>query len=307
MKNIFGIAILIFLTAVPRILHAAEFTYQRTENGELTLRMYGQIEPGDASKLQALIANTTGSYLRSIGFLVDSPGGDVGEAIAIANLIQQSGETVWVDAGAKCASACFLIYVSAPLRAGPGDVIIHRPYFDMTKITGRSEAVASEAYQKSLISTRVFLQSRAVPDDIIDKMMQKPSNDGYFLTYLDKIRIGFMSPSVTEVAIQKCGLQDKAAIFEPENRSARDCVITYLVQTKAEYLINLRQATQSPEDANKDKKEADALSAVLKKLKISDPDFDKKKDRLYPQITHIMEAFPPEEWVERIKEAYKRL
>lgn len=307
MKNTYFVALSAIFLLNPSESYAADFSYQRMENGDLVLEMRGQINAGDASKLKTLIANTTGSYLDSPAFLVDSPGGDVNEAIAIADLIRQSGEPVWVNAGAECASACFLIYASAPLRAGSGDVIIHRPYFDMTKITGESEAIASEAYQKSIISLRVFLQSRAIPDDLIDKMMQKTSNDGYLLTYPDKIRMGFMSPSITEVAIQKCGLHEKAAIFEPENNSVKACVFTYLAQTKLDYLVNLRQAALSPQEIRNDKQQSDALAAVLKKLKKSDPNFDQKKDRFYPQVAHIMETFPPEEWVEQIESAYKRL
>jgi hypothetical protein len=232
---------------------AADFSYKKMENGELALRMDGEIKTGDASKLKRLIANTTGSYYHSAALMLNSRGGSIGEAIAIANIVQESGEVVWVDSGEQCASACFLIYASAPMRAGSGDVIVHRPYFDMTKITGSSEANASRAYQESIISMRLYLQSRAIPDDIIDNLMQKSSNDGYTLTYQDKVRIGFMSPSVTEVAIQKCALRDKAAIFQPDNRRSWECVITYLAQTKLDYLINLRKAV-SPKNTEKSRK-----------------------------------------------------
>jgi hypothetical protein len=222
---------------------AADFWFEETKDAKhdgSILHMQGAIESGDSAKLDRLISDHNGSYFRSFVLLLDSRGGNVEEAIKIAATIEHSGETVFVDADSTCASSCFLIYVSAPMRSALGSLIIHRPYYDMKSLNGDSQTDASKAYQDSTLAMRNYLQSRSMPSDLIDRMIETPSTEGYLLTTEDKLRVGYLSPAVGEMALQKCGLPHTYEIFKPQYNVERDCVRTYLIQAKIDYLVKLR-------------------------------------------------------------------
>lgn len=143
-REICCLVLLAFTYCAPAI--AADFSWETNEYGNRQLAFRGPIEEGDAQRLLGFLAFgngcqnecqlDTGEYSRAGYIALDSPGGNVREAIKIAKYVEESGLGVFVPADATCASACFLIYVSAPMRASSGKVIVHRPYFDMTKMTG---------------------------------------------------------------------------------------------------------------------------------------------------------------------------
>lgn len=100
-----AIAIGIFLAAVARS-NAMDFR----PGDHLTVRASGPIEAGDAKKFAALSKFET--------LELDSPGGLVGEALAIAaNMDVRGGIRTVVKAGASCASACGMaLFVSGKTR-----------------------------------------------------------------------------------------------------------------------------------------------------------------------------------------------
>lgn len=85
----------------------------------------GQIQRGDAERLRAVLLKA--DHARPLLIALNSPGGAIGEAQIMADLISYdalarlgtAGANVisFVDAGDVCGSACISLYASAPMRA----------------------------------------------------------------------------------------------------------------------------------------------------------------------------------------------
>jgi hypothetical protein len=128
-----------FLLAAVAGAHAMNFALQRAQS---TVHASGPIEEGDAAKFAALPKFDT--------LELDSPGGLVGEALAIAaNMDARGGIRTVVKPGASCASACAMaLFVSGKTRVVfmGGRIGIHSAaYPDGTQAPEYNEAVARNA------------------------------------------------------------------------------------------------------------------------------------------------------------------
>jgi hypothetical protein len=83
--------------------------------GQVALLIAGRIDPGDAAQLQGagrLLAPGEAVAL----VVLNSPGGAVGEASAMARQIRALGVPVLVPSRGVCASACFLLFAAGAPR-----------------------------------------------------------------------------------------------------------------------------------------------------------------------------------------------
>jgi hypothetical protein len=195
------------------------------EDLEGAITLSGPIVLGDLEKLVRELLSSGGRLQnRGATYLwIDSPGGSVSEAIRIASVVKTLHVPVVVlrprhKEGAKCASACFFIFLAgSPRVAQPyspesrvlphshGVVGLHRPYLNADFANGRSaEAVTST--QRTLMSKiRDYLSGENVPQRLIDSMMTRPSNEVYWLQEGDLNDLGEYPPDVEEVLIARCG------------------------------------------------------------------------------------------------------
>ncbi len=77
--------------------------------------MRGEIVEGDAARLRALIteeANGNRSEMFGQGLSMDSPGGSLDAAIALADEIWTNGMTTYIHAGKRCLSGCALAFMA---------------------------------------------------------------------------------------------------------------------------------------------------------------------------------------------------
>jgi hypothetical protein len=77
------------------------------------LALTGTIDAGAADRVAAEMA-ARGEYITTVS--LNSPGGIVGEALAIGRLIRERGYATRVDAGALCASSCPLVFAGGKER-----------------------------------------------------------------------------------------------------------------------------------------------------------------------------------------------
>ena len=77
------------------------------------LQLTGTIVPGSADRVAAEVA-AHGEYVKTVA--LDSPGGAVGEALKIGQLIRDKGFATSVAAGALCASSCPLVFAGGKER-----------------------------------------------------------------------------------------------------------------------------------------------------------------------------------------------
>ena len=117
---LFGIVLSTAVTA-----SAAEFGV-RVSKGDYNRDFYnfsmtGPIEPGDAEKLSRLIddnvSEPTGIF-RSNRLTLESPGGSLDPAIALANLVRNYGIATYVDAGKECLSGCAIVFMAGSWKDG---------------------------------------------------------------------------------------------------------------------------------------------------------------------------------------------
>jgi hypothetical protein len=226
------LAALFFCGIQPRA-GAASFTID--EFGT-SLTLNGEILPGDAERFAMLFVSVKPSIPGFYNFpdtlYLNSPGGDVAEAIRIGDLVRVLGLSVATmpNGSGICASSCFLIYVAALQRRATGvdtlasegskgnlsPIGVHRPRFRVP-VDG---IVGADNQQQIMNHMRDHLVRHGVGHAIIDKMMAKPSNDIHWLSAGEIRSLGYFSPGVEEQIIAKCGYNSR----RDEGLSARDYI-----------------------------------------------------------------------------------
>lgn len=117
----------------------------------------------------------------------NSPGGDAFEGLRIADVLNANfislgaptyaynGSCSEKECGRICASACALAFLASDYRMG-SQVFVHRPTFDRAMFAGLSAVEANERYNAATKALRDELVRRQIPTDIIQKMMDIPSD-----------------------------------------------------------------------------------------------------------------------------------
>jgi hypothetical protein len=105
------------------------------------IRMQGEIAKGDDERFQNAVATLKGTSLSDVFVTLESPGGKRKEAIAIARHVRRVGMGTLVLPGAKCASACMLVFFGGydtkskkPRRVAfqGARLGVHRPFIDLS-------------------------------------------------------------------------------------------------------------------------------------------------------------------------------
>jgi hypothetical protein len=174
------------------------------------LVLSGEIMPGDCDRLLARIAGDEARFLSQNKIILASDGGDVAEALKIANLVNSLFTEIIVERRTgRCASACFFVYAAANQRGTDGEHLIgiNRPYFiDSTTSLPPADAAAVE--DTALSQVRIFLKDNEVPGYLIEEMFRHPSNDAYWLSALDEASLGYKSASFQRFLADNCAWND---------------------------------------------------------------------------------------------------
>jgi len=180
----------------------------------LRVFVYGEIEPGDLAKLETIYALGEGVFtgkspIESSRYQdwscryasknvcqtpdqiaispddkkleplirIDSPGGDLTEAIRIGRWVRQKAGTVTVPTKSKCASACVLILAAGVSKNVGGQVIIHRPYF-----RAMPDGDVATELREVLQLTRAYLSEMNIPEALADEMFSIAPQNGAVLS-----------------------------------------------------------------------------------------------------------------------------
>ena len=176
--------------------HALEFS---RSGGTFT--MSGPVLSGDAERF--IDAYVEWDQPPNI-FYINSPGGDVGEAMLIGLFIRESQTPVW--SGPVCNSACALIFVAGVERLAIGGIGLHRPKFPSSYYAGLSSRDAAKAYTRGVEAITEYMQSMGVSQAVIDRMYQADSGQMDILSPDESIRVfGQRIPFYEEWIAAKCG------------------------------------------------------------------------------------------------------
>jgi hypothetical protein len=134
MVILFGFILAIFTSSVSALQFSLGYTDDGPRGQKITeITMRGEIVSGDASQLRSILINLPQNK-QPISFVLDSPGGNLMEAIEIAKVISQIESFTKATVGTEkaeteiCASACLFAYLGADFRylGSNGRIGIHQ-------------------------------------------------------------------------------------------------------------------------------------------------------------------------------------
>lgn len=176
---------------------AAEFTrlcdLEDARDMQCTIALSGEIRTGDAQKLRAVLKSDKNRLGGDRFLLLESPGGDVGEALRIAEVVKAAMLTTTLvrmadldreqDIRRRCVSACFLILLAGAERTVMwGTVGVHRPYFKQDVYQNKRPQDLAQAQQAIEETVRRYARLHGASDQIIAQMMSRSSLDTYWLS-----------------------------------------------------------------------------------------------------------------------------
>jgi hypothetical protein len=180
----FALIVLVVISgSAPLVVQAARFSESAdaadADGVGYYLSIDGQISRGDYKQLIAFIKKKQ-KFPTSVS--IESPGGDVNEAMSMGRLFRKA--LVNVNPSGQCNSSCALIvFASAGKLYSPSERIgIHRPIYDSTYFSGLSFSDAQEKTRQIDREVRAYLKEMDVPTDIADKMMSVSSSSVIYLT-----------------------------------------------------------------------------------------------------------------------------
>lgn len=104
---------------------------------------------------------------------LDSDGGQVYAALGIANRIHAQEISTWIRPGAKCYSACALIFLAGKLRLSDGLLGVHQI---------RSDEQDNSLTQSVIADIFASLSSYGTPDELVAIMLRTPPEEMYVFT-----------------------------------------------------------------------------------------------------------------------------
>lgn len=203
-----------------RNLRVLDRLFVLSEEG-VEVYMAGPIKEGDVNELKEIHALVPVHSLH-----ISSPGGSVAEAIRIAefcntHLIRVGTDYIWQcdgtvkrhlpsDGMCGCASACALIWLVAPARAG-SLVKIHRPYFKKEDFANLSDTDALRAYSEAGTQVRLLLEKGGYSKEFITRLFNIPRERSETLS-ADDISALPVNAALDELISSRCYGDNEQAI-----------------------------------------------------------------------------------------------
>jgi hypothetical protein len=165
------------LFALPvSVASAASITSTVSKDGKVIVSLVGEIVEGDTDTLKSIIklANESGRFVSAIR--LDSPGGSIMEGSNLAAIIRYGKIATSVISGAKCASACFIVFAAGNPK--------YVNYSALVGVHGASDDQGRETIQAgaATVSMARIVKDLGVPAPIIGKMVVTPPDSIVWLT-----------------------------------------------------------------------------------------------------------------------------
>lgn len=166
----------------------------------------GPIERGDYTRFtKYLLRDARHIYMLRSGVILNSPGGDVDEALKLASLFDKSFITTFVRKGDVCASACFLLWAGGAVRHNLGLLGVHRLSLDSNSTDIRRTAEKTKPASQVV---ETFLVNVGIPRKIIDKMQETSPSTIFMMdiNWMANAEIdATYNPVFLDVAEKACG------------------------------------------------------------------------------------------------------
>jgi hypothetical protein len=148
------------------------------------LALTGTLDLGAAERVQAEIA-ARGEYVKTVS--LNSPGGSVGDALAIGAMLRKSGFATSVEKGALCASSCPLMLAGGVTRLASAEAAIgvHQIYAaETTQTLGTLKPTAATAMadaQRTTAEITRYLNDMGIDPGLWLHALETPPGELYFL------------------------------------------------------------------------------------------------------------------------------
>lgn len=167
----------------------------------------GKIEPGDSEKILAFLLRVDGSASSTLPIRIgiaylDSPGGNVVEAMKIGRILRGRQIGTFVTSDSYCASACVLLLAAGVHRAAAGPVEIHSFYSPGFLGTG-DFAGASRQYDALARAVDEYLREMRVPRALLDEMIKVPHSQSKRLSLEDTVSLGLLGVDPVYAQVRK--------------------------------------------------------------------------------------------------------
>lgn len=212
-------AVALFAILQIGICNAAEFSIGPNGYG---LAISGVIRSGDRIRmLTFLYSQPSNSKINSDVVYLDSSGGDVEEALLIAERLKAHLADTNVEDGALCFSACTIIWASGAQRSlsdsaslGFHRLTLREKELDIRKSQAKTDPEAQKV--------TAFFKSVGIPALVIEKMNETPPTDIYRVDndWMFEHKLGLaMSyrPDFLDVAEKQCGATPLARLFKNQS------------------------------------------------------------------------------------------
>jgi hypothetical protein len=160
------------------------FPVNINDDSRIIISMTGQIDLGDYAKFVDVFRNLPEDTV-VIGFLLNSPGGNIAAALKITEAIKGQHIGTMVAPDSQCASACFLIFA-----AGERKVASNRSFIGVHSLTTINVGEDDSAKSSTVDVARYCSTELKIPPDIIGKMVSTPASSIYQLSIADLTEMG---------------------------------------------------------------------------------------------------------------------
>lgn len=184
-----------------------KYTYSTDLNGSQYIERFvinGTIQRGDYTRFLSFIRRDPDAFYLGVNDVnLSSPGGDLAEALKIADVLK--GTFAHIISDKPCISACFFMFLSATTHAATPNVLgLHRPYFDPVYFSQLTPSQAEAQQSRLLAQARKILEANSVPQYLIEAMFSKSSSEVYWLNSEDLYRLGERPAWFEELIIARC-------------------------------------------------------------------------------------------------------
>ena len=163
---------------------AADLKSAALKDGRIVISISGELSEGDTDGFKAIVksANDAGKFVSSVR--LNSPGGSLLEGVQLAEIVKFAKMATNVGQGAKCASACFLVFAAGETKFAN--------YTAQIGVHGASDQSGQETTQSgaATVSMARIAKELGVPSAIIGRMVVTPPNEMVWLSPPDLQSMG---------------------------------------------------------------------------------------------------------------------
>lgn len=149
------------------------------------IEIVGEIISGDLTRLQIAIAEYKNKFGKNLNPLVllNSPGGNVSEALKMGRLLRTIMAVTIVDGDMQCNSSCVFLLSGGVQRIvfSNGLIGLHRPRFEYEHFGNLQPDAAKNEYAALVQRCTDYMEEMGIPSGVFEKMLKTPSQDINFI------------------------------------------------------------------------------------------------------------------------------